>query len=374
MERAFNAIGQGGFYTEKFNNFNMVFDCGSETDVKIINKSIEEKFDKGEKIDAVFISHLHNDHVNGLDHLINYCNVQRVFLPLLTEEQKVILLIDSYCRGFKKSDFNVRLIESPEETLGKSNVIYVKPDNKNRSNDNSSDVSNADSYDIKSLQWQIDSGTQITFSNEREWIFIPYNFREDTRVKKLKDELNKEKINLKTINDFETAWKDTAKRDKIKNAYNSVRGDLNTNSMVIYSGPRLINDKRIRMLPYCDSAKCRIVRYCTRNNYNVYNVGCLYLGDYDSKGERKWEKLKDRYKNYWDKIGVIQLPHHGSHHNYNDELLHHDGIECIISAGFRNRFNHPHIDVVRKIDSRNVNLHIVNEFAKTTIYYSIIHY
>lgn len=370
MERTFNAIGQGGFYTEKFNDFNMVFDCGTETDVKIINTSIEDKFKKYEIIDAVFISHLHNDHVNGLDHLLSYCNVQRVFLPLLTEEQKVILLIDSYCRGSKKGDFNVRLIESPEETLGECNVIYVKPDNENGRNENGSDISDVDSYDIQALQGQIDSGTKITFSNKREWVFIPYNFQEDKRVKKLQDELNKNGISLKNINDFESAWKNNVQKDKIINSYKSVRGDLNTNSMVIYSGMRFDN-KSLKMIPVCSSVACSLAESCEKENYNMHNVGCLYLGDYDAKGKIKWGKLKDRYKIYWDQLGVIQLPHHGSHHNHNNELLHHDGIECIISAGFRNRFNHPHIDVIRKVYLKKVYLHIVNEFKQTSISYKI---
>ncbi|NFL34499.1 hypothetical protein FDB64_05315 [Clostridium botulinum] len=263
------------------------------------------------------------------------------------------------------------MIESPETTLGESKIIYVKPDNENKACDDGNKIFNEYGIDIENIQEQIESGTKITFSKGIDWVFIPYNFQEYTRVKKLQDELNREKIDLKTITDFETAWKNTTKKDKIKNAYNSVRGDLNTNSMVVYSGLRFMNLKGLKILPICNNSKCRILNTCVIKNYNINNVGCLYLGDYDAKGNRKWEKLKDRYKNYWDQLGTIQLPHHGSHHNYRGELLHHDGMECIISEGFRNRFNHPHIDVIRKIYSRNVNLHIVNEFKQTTMSYNI---
>lgn len=371
MKRTFNAVGQGGFYTEKFNNFNMVFDCGSETDIEIINQNIKKRFHKRENIDAVFISHLHNDHVNGLVYLLNFCKVKRVFLPLLTEEQKLISLIDSYCKGLTEDDFCVKLIESPEDIIGEPQIIYVKPDNEDNLKKEDNYIDN-ESIHINQLGKKIDSGAKIKFSDEHNWVFVPYNFEEKKRAKQLIEALAREHIELKTIDELKDIWKDDKKREKITDIYKSIRGDLNTNSMVVYSGMDYSSSKRMNMYRVCRKYK-NLYSLCYRIRGEHEKVGCLYLGDYDSKGKNKCEKIKDRYIKYWGKIGIIQIPHHGSHHNYNDELLKDLKIECIISSGLRNRFNHPHIDVVRKLyKNKNINLHIINEFKPMEENYIIL--
>ena len=69
LTRVLHPIGQGGFYTETFNDsfndvFKMAYDCGSETCsphdiISYLKKYIPKK---KINIDAVFISHLHDDH------------------------------------------------------------------------------------------------------------------------------------------------------------------------------------------------------------------------------------------------------------------------------------------------------------------------
>ncbi|AWK52766.1 hypothetical protein DIC82_17980 [Clostridium beijerinckii] len=366
MKRTFNSIGQGGFYTEKFNNFNMIFDCGSDTNMEVISQKINDRFDENEKINAIFISHFHDDHVNAIEHLLDYCNIERIFLPLLTEEQKVLMLLDSYCKEEKDEekkegqyDFNRNLIKNPEVVLGKTEIIYVKQDSVNSSHRDQS-------IDIETIYGEIESGTKITFENAGGWVFIPYNFQENVRAKQLQDEINREKIEITTINDFEITWRNN--KDKIMKAYNSIKGDLNTNSMVIYSGLISKSYETKYKLEACNNVKCGLMGVCFKYDKYNNNLGCLYLGDYDASG-KKFERLKYKYEKYWDKLGIIQLPHHGSKHNFNKEFLEYKKIEYIISAGFRNKFHHPHIEVVKEIYSEeNITLHIVSEFKASEVY------
>ena len=98
LTRVIHPIGQGGFYTETFKDdndkevFNVVYDCSSETGKPYeINSYLEKYYPNStkhpkKKIDAVFISHLHNDHINGLKWLLVNTNVEYLFLPQLTEE------------------------------------------------------------------------------------------------------------------------------------------------------------------------------------------------------------------------------------------------------------------------------------------------
>lgn len=63
---------------------------------------------------------------------------------------------------------------------------------------------------------------------------------------------------------------------------------------------------------------------------------------------------------YWDSIGCVQVPHHGSKHNFNPKLLE---FRCIyvISAGFSNRYRHPHESVVKQFLFNHVMPYIVTE-------------
>ena len=80
LTRIIHPVGQGGFYTETLNNhgdeFNVVYDCGgnSKTFMEDYLKRFihDDAYKQKKRIDAVFISHLHADHVNGL----KYLNIQ----------------------------------------------------------------------------------------------------------------------------------------------------------------------------------------------------------------------------------------------------------------------------------------------------------
>ncbi len=66
MLRSFLPIGQGAFYREVFclkdGRHTIIYDCGSSTDKTIVEGQIKNEFSQGEVIDAVFISHLDDDH------------------------------------------------------------------------------------------------------------------------------------------------------------------------------------------------------------------------------------------------------------------------------------------------------------------------
>ena len=48
-------------------------------------------------------------------------------------------------------------------------------------------------------------------------------------------------------------------------------------------------------------------------------VGCLYLGDL--KAKKYFLDLHHAFYQVWENIGAIQIPHHGSWHNYHEKLL-----------------------------------------------------
>lgn len=85
LERTFHSIGQGAFYTEQFfdqnNNtqLSLVFDCGTLTSPRygLLKESISLSR-LHDSIDAVFISHLHSDHINGLRLLLKMREIKNL--------------------------------------------------------------------------------------------------------------------------------------------------------------------------------------------------------------------------------------------------------------------------------------------------------
>jgi hypothetical protein len=350
-------VGQGAFYVEKFKNGkNIVYDCGSISNRKKIPKLIEKYFGKNEAIEALFISHLDKDHMNGVEELLKKCEVKRICFPLITEEMKLALKIKvmiEEAMGNSYSKFMKEFVEDPEAAIKKIKedikikLIEILPNDEenNKKNDNE-DTKNQKIKRIKKKSGE-DIAEEIEglehSCNENKWELIPYNFKQETRINEFEKKLEKEfgkKISLKEV---EKIWKENEdNREKIKKVYESLKGDLNTNSMTLFSGVRQVG----KQMQYDSS---------------YVKVGCLYTGDYEAKGKNKWKTLEEAYTEYWKWIGMIQVPHHGSIRNCNDALISKKAV-YFLSAGEKNTYKHPSQNVVRGIRFKyHNNLYIVTE-------------
>jgi ribonuclease BN (tRNA processing enzyme) len=218
MIRTFHPIGQGAFYTEEFGAFSVVYDCGTDSKKSFLKAEIENVFEKGQIIDAVFISHLHEDHVNGLKYLMEFCRVQRLFLPLLTEQEKIHLIISNYVNG-DPDPFTEELInysanhnnEKKPERLRNAKVVFVKP---LRDNNNDMDVNNDDNSDTFLLDSSsnqtssILSGTRLYSSRVPHWVYVPFNLESQERAIKLDVLLKNNNITPSDVETFKSLWAD----------------------------------------------------------------------------------------------------------------------------------------------------------------------
>jgi len=137
-----------------------------------------------------------------------------------------------------------------------------------------------------------------------------------------------------TVENFYSRYEQN--RDKIINIYKAIPGELNTNSMTLYSG----DTKKIPIF---------IIKNKKRTIIIIENSGCIYTGDYNLKGKRKWNQFHTAFSLYFDKTGIIQIPHHGSSYNYNQEFNFKPNLFSIISAGKTNKYRHPHVSTLRNI-------------------------
>lgn len=357
-------VGQGAFYLETlyFNGetYKIIYDCGSSTNVNNVNDQISYNFEKGETIHAVFISHLDDDHVNGLEFLLKYCQVKHLFFPLITNETKKL--------------YEFRNLINPQ-TKFLSQFININ------TNNNNNKFYEAELHPISeednSEQLIEETSGAIFGHNKIEWIYLPHNFYEDKRREKIYDELKKLKLSMSILNSskevdlskLKSLWKNGTDNDRrlIKRAYYKVPGGLNINSMTLYSG-----SKSSSVRYFC---KCCCNYFCSSQysiNY-LWSNGCLYTGDYqagryDKKNKKwisckqKWQSLESVYFKYFDNIGLIQIPHHGSKYNYNKGFR--DSFpfaKYFASAGKNNRYRHPHKEVVLDLISNQKYFNVVTE-------------
>lgn len=367
MNRNFIPVGQGAFYLERFEDgkekINVIYDCGSEKNEDRVNEMIDRYFEEGEKIDALVISHLHEDHINGIPHLLKHCKVEKIYFPLILSKNKVLMSIDSEIRNRKR--FVTEFIKNPKKAIDnlqipsehKPRLISIEEKieediNKNQNNETNENIPTIPSG--TDLMKDIIGSSSLSENAINEWKYIPFNFKQDKRIEKLQDELKRRSID---INDVENIWKNGTDSEKapIIEAYKKVPGGLNTNSMTLFSGTKKANSFQC-----ISKAKKCLKTYSDKCFFAKQKAGCLYTGDYEAEGNKKWEELKEAYKNYWEYIGCVQVPHHGSKHNFNEEFL---KLKCIyvISAGTTNKYQHPNARVLKDFVMERILPFVVTE-------------
>lgn len=364
MIRNFLPVGHGAFYHEQFSdenskaNINIIYDCGSKSKSKAeIHDIIEHTFNKNETIHAIFISHFHTDHFNGLEFLLDHCDVRNIFIPAILEEDKSLLHLANLINSNKLSNFEKNFIINPRETIlqkSKCNIYEIKPLEipKHLINDFTIDYR----LDMVINNLNIESGKNVSsiISDTKildDWLYILYNYPEKPEnLEKLRQELQEFANNKKTALEDLPQNITQKELDEIKNIYLQTLGSthFNTNSMVVFSGVSPKNNYYSQFL-----SKKEFISYFNNHQSPKYKPSCLYTGDINLSGE-KYSLLKKCYscyinENFWDTLGCIQIPHHGSINNFNNELCENDCI-FIISADLQ---THPHPGVTNELKLRN---------------------
>ncbi len=376
MTRNFLPVGHGAFYCEHFfdnetnQRINIIYDCGSRS-LTTINNMIKKVFKKGESVHAVFISHFHTDHYNGLEFLLNYCDVKNIFLPATSENDKAIIHLTNLMNSSELSDFERVFIYNPHKTIpqkSKCNIYEIEPLEipEYLTNDFMIDyrldklIDNSNIKSGKNVS-SIISDTKIL----DDWLYIPYNYPEKSEsLKKLRKKLQEFADNKRIVLENLPQSINQKDLDELKNIYSQTLGNthFNTNSMVVFSGVSPRNSCYSQIVPKND-----FVSYFYNHQLKKYNPSCIYTGDFNLSGE-KYNLLKKCYsyyvnENFWDTIGCIQIPHHGSIHNFNNELCENDCI-FIISADLQ---THPHPGVTNELKLRNCLHFITSNSLDTTV-------
>lgn len=353
IERIFHPIGQGAFYSERHENFNIVYDCGNWRNTKLADKVVKQAFLKDEVVDILFISHFDYDHVNKIQTLKEHTKIKKVIMPLLHKNEK-ILLINLY----RALNFPIlTLIENPQEFFGQeTQIITIQPSENSESPiDESIEPINLDNLTTTNIA----SGSILkkTFKSY-EWLFIPYNYKYSFRNSELETLLISNKFDvekLKTDSTY-TINKIISECKSIKDIYTKVNGNINQNSMLLYSGLNCLHrdcEQETFHFDYSykyfrDNDKFHHIKW-HRMSKQRYRVSCIYTGDTNLN----IVKIKSIFKTFWESVGTIQIPHHGDIKSFDKSILDNKYYFCPISVGEKNSYGHPSSTLISNIISQN---------------------
>ncbi len=373
--RTIHSIGQGAFYTEKFvcdkEEINIVYDCGSFNS-RTLKKEISQTFEKDENIFAIFISHFHSDHMNCLETLLQRCNVQYLFLPMLSNEAKLLLYI-AYLKDDKMRNWVFNTRATLNKFSRKTKIVFIKISNEKNNIKN-------DPIDMHEIGHggELSSGQPLHIRKEIDWEYIPHNIENEDLRTRIIDTCKDYRITPEEIfyNDREIKYKIEILEKIYKKVLNS-SSDLNTNSMTLYSGPSPYRKLEYKIHVGHNSF---YKHYRHKYYYNDYlhwndfyfirgNIGCLYLGDFNLKNNGL-SSLNKNYSRYKDQILMIQIPHHGALSNFDINItdVFYKTLIYFVSYGENNTYRHPSTIVLKKIVVKNKYLAAVTEKKQSEFY------
>lgn len=356
MERIFHPIGQGAFYSERYYDFNIVYDCGNWKDASQADNVVKSAFTKGETVNILFISHFDNDHVNKIKTLKEHTKIEKVVMPLLHNDEKT-LLINLYKYIDEDDEDLVKLIENPENFFEEETIIIkvqAGEDGESPIDDNINPINIDDIIltDSNTPHITIKSGTAL---NKKfgiiEWCFIPYNYEHTQRkvelIQAFKEIANYSDDDIaklgkdtnytleKIVDDIKLSGTDGGK--VFRKIYNKLKGRINLNSMLLYSGTK----NRYKNLKVYSSLEHPFPFVPGRTNH----VGCIYTGDTDLNKV----KIRTVFKSIWSNVGTIQIPHHGDIKSLDTDVLSDGNYICPISVGNNNTYGHPSYETISNI-------------------------
>lgn len=355
LVRTFHPVGHGAFYTERFydeaeqNVANYVFDCGcyeaakngmSARDYeKRIKKAIDTEFKRDEKIDALFISHFHQDHINGVEYLMSYCKIHKIYVPAITPEIVIESFLYNYiATGNPLCRANKLLWRIVKGLFGEV-MVFIKGKHP---------------IGLRQINWEYTLFHPDIGNNKQQIIKV---FKAEPSFSKV---FNGDNVDIDELT--KALYK--VKINKCKKIYNDVYGKgHNSYSMTVLSGICHEDEDGKEANAACLPSCLRHMEWqCKGYSNRLCTLNCLYTGDYEAKN--LLDKLQTVYEQRLKFIGLIQVPHHGSEHNHNDRLYETPRL-CIISVSDNDKYHHPDKKTIDAIQTQQCIPIMVTEDPKS---------
>jgi hypothetical protein len=350
-------VGQGGFHMGwlRYHGFPLdidpfvgtppfawAYDCGSDQ-TSALNTQIQSI--AGARIDMLFLSHLDNDHVSGVDKLLLAASdVEEVVLPYLGDTEWALHLASGASSGALSGTF-ADLAADPAGWFGARGVrriTYVDSDGDEDEGGVAPDpvepsVEGGAGPDLEPLKrkWsrtspapaapaaiapsaaeiiRVPKGAVASIAasgGNLNWVLSPYAFRPSAAMlAAFNAELAKRFAPGLSAKDYADAARTKTGREDLRACYDLVWKTHNLHSMALYAGPAAPPGDKLR----CTAWQGNFLR-------RVIQPGWLSTGDFDLSVKKRREKFLRYYDCYAGMVGQLMLPHHGSDHSFDASVL-----------------------------------------------------
>lgn len=404
----FYPVGHGLFYAGRINRGNdyltFVYDCGSKWDTNLLDAAIERNVDFmacTQKLDYLFISHLHCDHISGISNLISSFpnGVRALIMPYVSFAEYIAgmdMLKDSKDEDFDpilnfvenigyllKEKIEYLIVVGSRESAPEENGGIETQDNELRVlgfQNLQLDESLTDEFyknypRLLSLSKKIRivrQGSRIErhdVSWKFQWYVHPLNEEE---IQVFQDKIMEipefkeysmgqdAKELLKNLFGGNSAGKKGKSLDQLKKCYESLpivkTGGHNATSLVLVHRPMQIWVEEAGWIQADQISRMRgglsTIREIPSLNYYGYlfaKTGTVLFGDINLASD-DFKSIVQYFKSEWQHIIIATVPHHGSIKNWNENIfdfLH--GVFWIASSRYIDGYHHPDGAVVYNI-------------------------
>lgn len=344
-------------------------------------------------IDIIYISHFDDDHINGLNYLIQKGNVSEVAIPYASPAERFIYLLHSTSNEYGElqtadllniSDFTLQFVANPRAALAQQAEETTLRQFEN--GDNETNIEIHATYNPTTDGYDLNSTSPTLLPNNPIWTLFTHTLKGNARkfeqsfkaalieeIQKLETRKQQEGDTIETleaIKDTESPRitfqnKETEKSDQIdftdytllrklisreyigaiRTAYRravSPSKDLNATSLILYSGPT--HDRRIISTLHAywrGNQTLNTYPSAYKLNLSYISSACGWIGCGDAPIGRSPESIEEFnsiFAHYKTKTRTFAPPHHGSERDWSDKIL--DGFGpcgkespiCVFSA------------------------------------------
>lgn len=392
-------VGQGGFHSTSFSLFSdarakrllgtyeLVFDCGTlskgpggESNVDFIGRHINNYHPQNGVIDALFISHLDGDHVNGAAQLCTRKKVKRIFLPYFSQDELALFvanqlvnndasalgpsglaLITNALKGGGFIDADVTLIGAPEPN--RNGDGDVAPQTANQTQITLDELTTNGPRPIGPfLPGQVQ--LSLSFGSPIPWVLIPWSYKQSPTglstllasvpiLQKLIASKSITASDIEQIADKDKAEIRKALTELIQKAGGIYATDFNAPSICLYSGPPEDLEDHVKF-HYSQ-------RGTTHSSAQNDPPGWLTTGDAILS---KYElEFMDVFKEALKRTGTYVLPHHGAKKNHSAELISRARGRFALICAKHGSEDHPYKEVLATVANYGDDHRILTQYA-----------
>jgi len=388
----------------------MVFDCGTLSERTSLETAIEAfKRDlNNNQLDVLFISHLDDDHVNGIKNLLENLICKRIYLPYLTPIHRLYVAIRHSPQDTNDFDDFISFLQSPHRYLLNiegtriEKIIYVIGNSEENSITNSENIGPIDPdrsdfeiidklsfipeevFSLEMNQIGSDYNNVVEFRNgnnsvqlSRIWEFYLYHKpASDDLIDKLIEEINKlyslsidRQLSQEAL---ELILKNKGKLGELRKKFKKLFKSINRTGLIIqhkpigYQSAGFIKVNNYYPFHHYFNQGSRIFKRDAFHNHNLPDY--YYWGVTLLTGDICLNQIEDSdyIKRHLESVLVFQVPHHGSYQGWDKvhlKNLNYKGkTSAVINFGYGNKYGHPSPIVLSHLDEENFDIRFCNQF------------